>query len=131
MTLKDSRLAESVLAESELDRAVIDALRELPSPDGRGMVACIAELFTQDSPALLQQMQQSAQRNDWVAVAAAAHALKSYAGNVGALRFMAQLRELELAAKAGEGTKCVALLATVPEACSKVVAALSKEAVRP
>lgn len=120
-----------MLTESVLDRGVIDALRELPSPDGRSMVACIAELFTQDSPALLQQMQQSAERNDWVALAAAAHALKSYAGNVGAMRFMAQLRELELAAKAGEGTKCVALLATVPAACSQVNAALAQEAARP
>jgi HPt (histidine-containing phosphotransfer) domain-containing protein len=120
-----------VLTESELDRGVIDALRELPSPDGRSMVACVAELFTQDSPALLRQMQQSAEREDWVALATAAHALKSYAGNVGALRFMAQLRELELAAKAGDGPQCVACLAPVPEACSKVVAALAQEAARP
>ena len=119
------------LTESELDRGVVDALRELPSPDGRSMVACIAELFTQDSPALLQQMQQSADRKDWVALAAAAHALKSYAGNVGALRFMAQLREIELLAKAGDGPKCVALLVFVPEACSKVDAALAQEAACP
>ena len=119
------------LTESELDRGVVDALRELPSPDGRSMVACIAELFTQDSPALLQQMQQSADRKDWVALAAAAHALKSYAGNVGALRFMEQLRELELTAKSGNSSGCIALLAPVPDACSAVVAALMRESACP
>lgn len=120
-----------VLTESELDRGVIDALRELPSPDGRSMIVCVAELFTQDSPALLQQMQQAVQREDWLALAAAVHALKSYAGNVGALRFMAQLRELELTAKAGDGPQCIALLAPIPEACSTVVAALAREAICP
>ena len=82
----------------------------------------------EDSPALLQQMQQAVQREDWLALAAAVHALKSYAGNVGALRFMAQLRELELTAKAGDGLQCIALLAPIPEVCSTVVAALAREA---
>ena len=91
------------------------------------MIACVAELFAQDSPALLQQMQHAVQGEDWLALAAAAHALKSYAGNVGALRFMAQLRELELTAKAGDSSGCIALLAPVPEACRAVVAALTRE----
>lgn len=124
-------VTESELAESALDRGVIDALRELPSPDGRSMIVCVAELFMQDSPALLQQMQQAAQREDWLALAAAVHALKSYAGNVGALRFMAQLRELELTAKAGVGPQCIALLAPIPSACSAVVTALALEAACP
>ena len=115
------------LIEPDLDRSVLDALRELPSPDGRSMVACVAELFAQDSPALLQQMQQASEHQDWPALASAAHALKSYAGNVGALRFMAQLRELELVAKAGDAPSSIALLAPVPEACRAVVAALLRE----
>jgi len=114
--------------ESELDQGIISTLRELPSPDGRSMVACVAELFTQDSPALLQQMQHAVQREDWLALAAAVHALKSYAGNVGALRLMAQLRELELTAKAGNGPHCIALLAPIPAAFSAVLAALAREA---
>jgi HPt (histidine-containing phosphotransfer) domain-containing protein len=92
------------------------------------MVACVAALFTQDSPALLQQMQQAVQGEDWLALAAAAHALKSYAGNVGALRFMEQLRALELTAKAGDGPRCIVLLRPIPSACSAVAAALAQEA---
>jgi hypothetical protein len=72
-------------------------------------------------------MQHAVQGEDWLALAAAAHALKSYAGNVGALRFMAQLRELELTAKAGDASSCIALLAPVSEACRAVVAALTRE----
>ncbi len=120
-----------ILKEPELERSVLDALRELPSPDGRSMIACVAELFAQDSPALLQQMQQASEREDWPAVGAAAHALKSYAGNVGALRFMEHLRELELTAKAGDSSGCIALLATVPDACGAVVAALMRESACP
>lgn len=119
------------LTETELDASVLAALRELPTADGRGMVACVAELFAQDAPPLLEQMQQAAAAGEWAAVGAAAHALKSYAGNVGALRFMAQLRALEMAAKAGEATTCVALLAPLPEACAAVAAALQREAACP
>jgi two-component system sensor histidine kinase/response regulator len=119
------------LTESELDQGIISTLRELPSPDGRSMVACVTDLFMQDSPALLQQMQHAVQREDWRALAAAVHALKSYAGNVGALRFMEQLRALELTAKAGDGPLCIALLAPIPDVCSAVVAALVREAACP
>lgn len=92
------------------------------------MVACVAELFAKDAPPLLRQMQHAAECADWRALAAAAHALKSYAGNVGALRFMAQLRELELAAKSEEGTVSRQLLLPLPEALSAVMAALAQEA---
>ena len=95
------------------------------------MVACVAELFAQDAPPLLDRMQQAAAVGDWAAVGAAAHALKSYAGNVGALRFMAQLRALETAAKASDASTCVDLLGPLPEACAAVAAALTKEAACP
>jgi len=115
------------LPDSELDRGVLEALRELPSPDGRSMVACVAELFTNDAPPLMRQMQHAAEHGDWRALAAAAHALKSYAGNVGALRFMTQLRELELAAKNGDGAVCRQLLLSLPAACTAVAEALAAE----
>ncbi len=116
------------LPDSELDRSVLVALRELPSPDGRSMVVCVAELFTNDAPPLMRQMQHAAEQEDWRALAAAAHALKSYAGNVGALGFMARLRELELAAKNGEGAICQQLLLSLPAACTAVAEALALEA---
>lgn len=119
------------LPDSELDRSVLEALRELPSPDGRSMIACVAELFAQDAPPLLLQMQQAAERQDWRALAAAAHALKSYAGNVGATRFVEQLRALEQAAKAGDGNTCRMLLEPLAVMCSGVVAALAQEAACP
>lgn len=116
------------LQDSELDRSVLDALRELPSPDGRSMVACVAELFANDAPPLMRQMQHAGECEDWRALAAAAHALKSYAGNVGALGFMTQLRELELAAKNGEAAVCRQLLLAMPAACTAVAEALAAEA---
>jgi two-component system sensor histidine kinase/response regulator len=119
------------LPDSELDRSVLQALRELPSPDGRSMIACVAELFAQDAPPLLLQMQQAAERDDWRALAAAAHALKSYAGNVGATRFAEQLRSLEQAAKAGDIPACRLLLAPLVGMCSAVVSALAQEAACP
>lgn len=114
--------------ETELDAAVLAALRELPSPDGRSMVACVAELFAQDAPPLLESMQRAAAQHDWVALGSAAHALKSYAGNVGATGFMQQLRALEVAAKAGESDRCLALLVPIPDTFHAVAVALAKEA---
>lgn len=119
------------LTDPELDASVIAALRELPAPDGRGMVACVSDLFAADAPPLLEKMQQAAAVGDWAAVGAAAHALKSYAGNVGALQFMAQLRTLEMAAKAGDGATCRRLLGPLPAACAAVGAALAREAACP
>ncbi|MFM7065248.1 MAG: Hpt domain-containing protein [Gammaproteobacteria bacterium] len=116
------------MADAVLDPSVIAALRDLPSPDGRSMVACVAELFSRDSAELLQQIREGAAAQDWRAVAAAAHALKSYAGNVGALALAAQLRELELAAKANDALGCEPLLTTIPGACAAVDAALAGEA---
>jgi HPt (histidine-containing phosphotransfer) domain-containing protein len=119
------------LTEAVLDRGVIDTLRGLPSPDGRNMVVCVAELFARDSPSLLHQIIAAGEARDWTAVGAAAHALKSYAGNVGAFALMTQLRELELAAKAGNGDACLPLLAAIPAACAAVEAALGREAALP
>ena len=118
------------MSDAMLDPNVIDTLRGLPSPDERGMLACIAELFTRDSAALVGQIVQAGAAGDWPALSAAAHALKSYAGNVGAAALAGQLRDLERAAKAGDASACLALVAAVPAACAAVDAALLAEVQR-
>lgn len=119
------------MTDGVLDSGVIETLRGLPSPDGRSMVACVAELYARDSVALIRQIRDAEVAGDWASLASAAHALKSYAGNVGALGLARQLRELEFAAKAGDGATCATLLQALESACAAVEAALAVEAHRP
>ena len=95
------------------------------------MVACVSELYLRDSLDLRRQIHAAAIEADWVSLASAAHALKSYAGNVGALDLARQLRELEWVAKAGDGAACAALLQSLDSACAAVEEALLVEAGRP
>ena len=114
-----------------LDRGVIDSLRQLPSPDGRSMVACVAELYLRDSVELVRQIEAAARDGEWISLATSAHALKSYAGNVGALGMARQLRELETAAKAADGIACLALLQSLLPICVAVEQALAIETRQP
>ena len=119
------------MTRSVLDPAVLDSLRELPSPDGRSMVVCVAELYLRDAAALVASIDEAARAGDLAALAAAAHALKSYAGNVGATALAAQLRGIEAAAKAGDSAACTTEMATLADTCAALEESLAIEARRP
>ncbi|HEY6619270.1 MAG TPA: two-component regulator propeller domain-containing protein [Steroidobacteraceae bacterium] len=83
-----------------LDGATLDALRALPRSGPKDMLTHIGELYLLDSRRLIATIEQSLESGNGPELARAAHAWRSYNGNVGA-NVLAQLcRDLEEAARA-------------------------------
>ncbi len=85
-----------------LDGATLDALRALPRSGSKDMLEHIGELYLLDSRALVASIEESLNGGNSADLARAAHAWRSYNGNVGALGLARLCRELEDAARAGD-----------------------------
>jgi signal transduction histidine kinase/ligand-binding sensor domain-containing protein/CheY-like chemotaxis protein len=83
-----------------LDGATLDALRALPRSGPKDMLAHIGELYLLDSGRLIATIEQSLESGNGPELARAAHAWRSYNGNVGANALAQLCRELEEAARA-------------------------------
>jgi CheY-like chemotaxis protein len=92
------------LADDEplLDRATLDALRALPRSGPKDMLSHIGEIYLSDSNRLVGTIEQALLAADAAALARAAHAWRSYNGNVGAHALATLCRELETQARAGD-----------------------------
>jgi signal transduction histidine kinase/ligand-binding sensor domain-containing protein/CheY-like chemotaxis protein len=86
--------------ESVLDGATLDALRALPKRGPKDMLTHIGELYLLDSRGLISAIEQSLDAGSVAELARAAHAWRSYNGNVGAHGLAKLCRELEEAARA-------------------------------
>jgi signal transduction histidine kinase/ligand-binding sensor domain-containing protein/CheY-like chemotaxis protein len=87
--------------EPILDAATLDALRALPKRGPKDMLMHIGELYLVDSRGLVASIEQSLSAGNAADLARAAHAWRSYNGNVGAHGLALLCRELEDAARAG------------------------------
>jgi signal transduction histidine kinase/ligand-binding sensor domain-containing protein/CheY-like chemotaxis protein len=87
--------------EPILDGATLDALRALPKRGPKDMLTHIGELYLLDSRGLIASIEQSLSAGNAAELARAAHAWRSYNGNVGAHGLAHLCRELEEAARAG------------------------------
>lgn len=87
--------------EPILDCATLDALRALPKRGPKDMLMHIGELYLVDSRGLIASIEQSLSAGNAADLARAAHAWRSYNGNVGAHGLAQLCRELEDAARAG------------------------------
>ena len=81
--------------EPILDGATLDALRALPRSGQKDMLEHIGELYLSDSRNLIASIEKSLGAGDSADLARAAHAWRSYNGNVGALGLARLCRELE------------------------------------
>jgi signal transduction histidine kinase/ligand-binding sensor domain-containing protein/CheY-like chemotaxis protein len=88
-------------SEPILDGAILDALRALPKRGPKDMLMHIGELYLVDSRGLIASIEQSLTAGNAADLARAAHAWRSYNGNVGAHGLAQLCRELEDAARAG------------------------------
>ncbi|HEY2807011.1 MAG TPA: Hpt domain-containing protein [Gemmatimonadales bacterium] len=86
--------------QSEIDQ---DALQRLSALGGEKLVHRIVGLFASFGVARVEDAERGFAEGDFAAVAAAAHALRSSAGNVGALKLLAVATELEHTARARRG----------------------------
>jgi HPt (histidine-containing phosphotransfer) domain-containing protein len=90
-------------AKSELllDHRTLDALRALPRKGPKDMLSHIAERYLSDSQQLVAAIERSLDAGEAADLARAAHAWRSYNGNVGALSLAGLCRELEDNARHG------------------------------
>jgi signal transduction histidine kinase/ligand-binding sensor domain-containing protein/DNA-binding response OmpR family regulator len=97
-----ARPAEQPAANTPLlDGATLDALRALPRSGPKDMLTHIGELYLLDSRGLLATIEQSLEAGNGLDLARAAHAWRSYNGNVGASGLAQLCRELEDSARSG------------------------------
>jgi signal transduction histidine kinase/ligand-binding sensor domain-containing protein/DNA-binding response OmpR family regulator len=85
-----------------LDGATLDALRALPSSGPRDMLSHIGELYLADSRGLIASIEEHLGAENSAEVARAAHAWRSYNGNVGAHGLARLCQELEDSARRGD-----------------------------
>jgi len=91
--------ASTPSGEPILDGATLAALRALPRNGPKDMLEHIGELYLLDSGGLIVSIEESLGAGDAAGLARAAHAWRSYNGNVGAHGLARLCRELEDAAR--------------------------------
>ena len=102
----------------------VDAFRaEMRAAGVESAVAGILEVFVDDAPAKLAQLEAASASNDAGAIAGAAHAFKSSAATIHATALAGLLKEMEVAAKGGDAA---AALAHLPAVRAAVNAALEQ-----
>ena len=99
----DTPAAEVASGEGQLlDRATLDALRALPRSGQKDMLSHIGEIYLSDSSRLVATIDEAIRNGEAASLARAAHAWRSYNGNVGAHALARLCRELENQARAGD-----------------------------
>jgi CheY-like chemotaxis protein/HPt (histidine-containing phosphotransfer) domain-containing protein len=113
--------------EPVLDVKVLNGLRALPRRGNRDMLSHIAERYLTDSQALVAQIETAARSGAATELARAAHAWRSYNGNLGAHALARLCRELEERARRGELSGTHELLAELHALHARVRAELETE----
>ncbi len=110
-----------------LDREVIESLRELSGPDEPSLFAELVELFLDDTPIRIKDLDNAFAKADAEGIERAAHALKSSAANLGALGLSELFRELEGAGRENDLERAAGLLPNAHSEFQRVEDALKAE----
>lgn len=97
----DSAAAAAPAPGELLDRTTLNALRALPRKGPKDMLSHIAERYLADSRELVASIERAIDEGEAADLARAAHAWRSYNGNVGAVGLAHLCRELEERAREG------------------------------
>jgi CheY-like chemotaxis protein len=100
--LRASAVGSAAPSEPILDGATLHALRALPRSGSKDMLSHVGELYLVDSCGLVASIEESLGTGNAAELARAAHAWRSYNGNVGAHSLARLCRELEDMARQGD-----------------------------
>ena len=82
-----------------LDTEVIEGLRELGGEEDPGLLLELVEMFLDDAPNRLREMEESLSSGDLDTMRRAAHTLKSSSANMGAVLLCQICKDMEQAAR--------------------------------
>ena len=85
--------------EHAIDMAIIATLRELGGTEDPHLVDELIDLYLQDAPERVTEIQEALRSGDFDLLERASHTLKSASANIGALGLSAQCAELERMAR--------------------------------
>jgi two-component system, sensor histidine kinase and response regulator len=108
-----------------LDESVLGALRQLQRVGRPDIVKRTIDLYLENAPRLLKELEEGAATRDMALLRRASHTLKSNSANVGAIKLAARCRELEMLARSGMVGDACSLVAGVIEEYAAANAALS------
>lgn len=108
-----------------LDRVVLDQYRELDPHGGLGLARQIARVYAESAWHALEQVRQSIERGDAVALRHAAHSLKSSCANVGGTTLSDIFKALEWMGKTGDLTNAARVFETAVQENERLLAALN------
>jgi HPt (histidine-containing phosphotransfer) domain-containing protein len=112
---------------SPIDSRALDNLRRIGGEPASSFLHEMVQIFVEDSPPRLAEIEAASARADGTALAKAAHSLKGAGSNFGAHRFRALCEALERAGKAGEFASVATLLSSLRTEYEQVLAALRHE----
>lgn len=114
-----------------LDPAALENLRALSPDDGGAFMREVIEIFLQETPARLEQLDQAYAVGDADGITAIAHSIKGSCGNFGATRLASITLAVEQCGKRGDvttartlGPEVVAAFAATRTALEKLVTEL-------
>lgn len=113
-----------------LDTEMIAGIRSVSRPGQTSLFTRLVGLFSTSSRRQLDEIHAALERGDLRAAAAASHALKGGAGNVGAATLAAAARELEQACTAGDAEAAGNFVLQLDRLHPNAVAALEAEALK-
>jgi len=98
-----------------LDRAVLQRIRQLGGTGRPDLLPRVLQLFLQDVPRHLSNIEQAMQRRDAPMLGTSAHTLKSSSAHTGAMRLSAMCAALELQARTGELGRAESVVASLED----------------
>jgi HPt (histidine-containing phosphotransfer) domain-containing protein len=121
MTCPDN---EPNLDPNVLDLNVIEGLRELGGEDDPGLLLELVEMFLEDAPDRIREMEESMASGDLETMRRSAHTLKSSAANMGSINLSEICSKMEDAARQEETGSYAEMVPTAVNAFSEFEKAL-------
>lgn len=108
-----------------LDPTVIQGLKDLGGSDDPRLFLEIVDLFLQDAPLRMEELERGLRQHDLPLVEMAAHTLKSSCANIGALSLSTLCKRIEEKARSNDPAGLAELCKTSLQMWPRVVAALN------
>ena len=109
-----------------LDQSILDNIRSLNPPGQPPLLNRIIDIYCNESPSQIRQLEAEAARNDSEGVRSVAHSLKSSSANLGATELANQCKQAEEAAKGRRVSEYLKITEEIKKTHKEVLIALTR-----